>query len=137
MPLYVGSVLDRLGIPYAIMGGSACMLLGSHRTTTDIDLCIAVTTSMGDASRVSAALMSQPSFTGIDADGIGYITPAVTGFTRDPIPIEIFDPEAWPNRPQYIFTATNRLRLQSGATVFSPPLASPREDSLVRRTHQA
>lgn len=64
--------------------------------------------------------MSQARFTGVDADGIGYYTPAIIGHAREPIHIEIFDPEAWPNRPQYVFTATNRDHLPNRAVVFSP-----------------
>jgi hypothetical protein len=77
------TVLSELNVVYAILGGSACRILGSVRVTTDVDLVIALT---------DAALCRRPEFDTIDT--FGFKTPAIR-FDGIQFPIEIFDPEQW------------------------------------------
>jgi len=117
--------LDDLKVPYAIMGGSACYLLGSLRSTTDIDLVVDVSDINGlTVEGLSTALKKIPGFTQVDNDGIGYFIPAIALPDVPVVPLEIFDPEVWSQRPQYQQVKTHRINVQlpdgRAAWVFSP-----------------
>ena len=121
----LAKTLDDLKVPYAIMGGSACFLLGSPRTTTDIDLVVDVSDINGlTVESLSTKLKKTPGFTQVDRDRLGYFTPAIALPDSALVPLEIFDPEAWSRRPQYQQVKSHRVtvRIPDGyiAWVFSP-----------------
>lgn len=116
--------LDNVKVPYAIMGGAACFILGSTRVTDDIDLCVDVSGTGMTVEQVNTHLKGLSGFTQVDVDNIGYFIPAVLIPNGPPVPLELFDPLAWPQRPQYAEVRANRVarRLPDGtnAYVFSP-----------------
>lgn len=94
--------LDVLKVPYAIMGGSACFLLGSPRATTNIDLVVDVSCLKDMSVEILAVKLKGLA---------GFTTPAVA-LSDAVVPLEIFDPEAWSRRPQYRQVTTHRISKQ-------------------------
>ncbi|GJJ10278.1 hypothetical protein Clacol_004504 [Clathrus columnatus] len=94
--------LEKLDITYGIIGGAACVALGSVRSTVDIDLIVGgVANNEMPARRLNEHLGTLPGFTMIDADNTGYYTPAIVVSEDYIFPLAIFEPGAWPRRPQY------------------------------------
>lgn len=116
--------LDELQIDYAIMGGAAVCLLAPNptRMTEDVDLVIHVDQRMITADRLTSQLLNAyPSEFG-PVSQFGHIIPAYK-LDGTLVELEVFDPQSWPQRPQYNFQyATRRSIIVDRYTVkvFSP-----------------
>jgi len=115
----VSRALNELNVVYAILGGSACRILGSVRVTTDVDLVIALTAAAPSAEALVNILCQRPEFDTIDTFGVK--TPAIR-FDGAQFPIEIFDPEQWASQyPQYSRVTQDRVKhtLPSGTVTYT------------------
>lgn len=117
------AVLDDKKIPYALMGGSACSILGSTRATKDIDLCITPVKINGkefDAAAISDDLIKNHKdfIDPVDPDGIGHYIPQIK-YKGAHFTVDIFDAKTWPNRPQYDIGKSSREK-EDGIYIFSP-----------------
>ncbi|EJD04955.1 uncharacterized protein FOMMEDRAFT_81035 [Fomitiporia mediterranea MF3/22] len=112
------------GIRYAILGGAACMALGSTRATQDVDIVVATGPESGqdiDSKIRTLVGLSGGRFSAhTDQYGIPH-------FRLDGIEVEIFDPTVWPHRPQYRQFLSNNGSIyigdkDEGYVVVAPPL---------------
>jgi len=88
----LGAACEKLGISYVLLGGTACAALGSPRTTKDIDM-IAYKSGGGEVKALLEELKGRL-VEKVDKYGC-------PEHTMDGIEVDIFDPENWPERPQY------------------------------------
>ncbi|KAI9823650.1 MAG: hypothetical protein M1826_007668 [Phylliscum demangeonii] len=123
------AILDSLGADYAIMGGAAVCLLAPDpgRQTFDVDFVLRV-----DERRISAEALAQTLLTSYSHvfapvhQPYGMSIPAYKLETAEGtklVELEIFDPECWPQRPQYDLQTASRLtKIVNGVSVkfFSP-----------------
>jgi hypothetical protein len=115
----VSHALNELNVIYAILGGSACRILGSVRVTGDIDLVIALTAATPSAEALVDTVCQRPEFDTINTFGIK--TPAIS-FDGVQFPIEIFDPQQWASAyPQYSHVTQDRVKhtLPSGTVTYT------------------
>lgn len=116
--------LDELQIDYAIMGGAAVCLLAPNpiRMTEDVDLVIHVDQRRITADRLTSQLLNAyPSEFG-PVSQFGHIIPAYK-LNGTLVELEIFDPQSWPQRPQYNFQYASRRSIMVDrytVKVFSP-----------------
>ncbi|KAH6902024.1 hypothetical protein BKA70DRAFT_1196690 [Coprinopsis sp. MPI-PUGE-AT-0042] len=107
--------LQKLGVQYAVLGGAASAALGSDRVTNDIDV-VVVPKGQLDAYTLSNQLLTQPGWSTVTEHGVPI--PAIkVGSTL--VPVEIFDPPSWPQRPQYngVTTDATVVTLSDGVKV--------------------
>jgi hypothetical protein len=116
--------LDELQIDYAIMGGGAVCLLAPNpaRMTEDVDLVIHVDQRRITADRLTSQLLNAyPSEFG-PVSQFGHIIPAYK-LNGNLVELEVFDPQSWPQRPQYNFQYASRRSItvdRYPVKVFSP-----------------
>ena len=110
--------LNELDVVYAIIGGSACRILGSQRVTEDVDLVIALTETTPSAEDLVDALCQRENF--VEVDTFGVKTPAVK-LNESEFPVEIFDSNEWVAQcPHYSRVAQDWVEntLPSGTTTY-------------------
>lgn len=130
----VANALRRLNTTFGICGGAGVSLLANHyhipqRQTADIDLVIQPNRQQGvSAETISQKLIEDfpDQFAAVNHYGVGI--PAVRvprGHQEVLVEVEIFDRDAWPNRPQYNLEdpKNSRVKLNFGGEmieIFSP-----------------
>lgn len=113
---------EKAGIAYAVLGGAACVALGSTRATEDVDLVLRSNKGEDIDKALQTLAKTDAGFK------IGHGSFGEPTFTLDGTEIEAFDPKSWPNRPQYTeFLTPNGHVVQNvggGAhvSVVAPPL---------------
>ena len=107
----VSTALNELDVVYAIIGGSACRILGSQRVTEDVDLVIALTETTPSAEDLVNALCQRENFVE---------TPAVK-LNESEFRVEVFDSNEWVTQyPHYSRVTQDRVEntLPSGTTTY-------------------
>src|SRR5436305_2021647 len=120
----VAQIFNSLQIDYAIMEGAAVCLLAYDpaRRTEDVDIVIQVDQRMVTADQLTAQLITtHPSHFGpIHQHGhtiLGYTLSIPRGGSRL-VQLELFDPQNWPEHPQYnLHTASRRTLNVDGHAV--------------------
>ncbi|KAG6908297.1 hypothetical protein DXG01_005398 [Tephrocybe rancida] len=90
----LGAACDALGIQYALLGGTACAALGNPRTTQDIDMVAHSPSAPGQEIDLLVKKLGGRLVMKVDQYGCPEVT-------MDGIETDIFDPQVWPQRPQY------------------------------------
>jgi len=114
----VSTALNELDVVYAIIGGSACRILGSQRVTEDVDLVIALTETTPSAEDLVNALCQRENF--VEVDTFGVKTPAVR-LNESEFSVEVFDSNEWLAQcPHYSRVTQDRVEntLPSGTTTY-------------------
>ena len=133
-------VLEELNVTYAILGGAACLILGSQRITNDIDLVIGLTDTVQSADELVKTLCKRSEFVALRVYGVE-IPALKCDDSRSNVPLEIFDPELWKAQaPHFTRVAEDRVEytLPSGTTTYIfPPTWLLREKmcTIQRRGH--
>lgn len=133
-------VLEELNVTYAILGGAACLILGSQRITNDIDLVIGPTDTVQSADELAKTLCNRSEFVAVSVHGVDIPALKFDGQGSN-IPIEIFDSELWKAQaPHFTRVAEDRVghTLRSGTTTYTfPPAWLLREKicTIQRRGH--
>lgn len=131
----LSNILAKKGVHFGVIGGAACCLVRSqyglpYRGTADIDL--VVTPDPGnhiDADSVSRWLYEQNSHHFAKVDQYGVSIPAINlsrGNQQLLVEVEIFDINAWPNRPQYNLRDPDNDRTFIQVDQAQVPILSPR-----------
>ncbi|KAL5519487.1 hypothetical protein ACEPAH_1170 [Sanghuangporus vaninii] len=104
-------------IDYVVLGGAACIALGSYRATEDVDI-VVNTEGQDIQSKIQALQASAGQRFTISTDRFG-----APLYKLDGVEVEIFDPSQWPLRPQYgEFLKEQGRVFVGGCYVVSPPL---------------
>ncbi|KAG6916220.1 hypothetical protein DXG01_007803 [Tephrocybe rancida] len=91
----LGTACDSLKISYVLLGGTACAALGSPRTTQDIDMVAHSASAPGTEVDLLEKALGGRLVMKVDQYGCPEVT-------MDGIEVDIFDPQVWPQRPQYM-----------------------------------
>ncbi|KAL5494722.1 hypothetical protein ACEPAI_183 [Sanghuangporus weigelae] len=111
------AVCTAARVDYVVLGGAACIALGSERATQDVDI-VVKTEGQDIQSKIQALQASAGQCFTTSTDRFG-----VPLYKLNGVEVEIFDPSQWPLRPQYGEFLKDQGRVfVGGCYVVSPPL---------------